>query len=104
MDDEIKEEVVEVKLIDEKDTCVMLYPVDKYHPKKVKLTNFTHTHSKLYYPREKGSIIITMRDSDNLVGSSKCSVCNSSVNIGDRFCHECGSRLVDKILAWIDTC
>lgn len=91
------EEFIEAKIVDdEEDTCVMLYPVDNYYPKKVKLTNFTHTHSKLYYPREKGFIVITMKDSDNLVGSSKCSVCNSSINIGDRFCRKCGSRLVDK--------
>jgi len=67
-------------------------------PDKIKLDDrvLFPEHSEFYYRRVKASIIVTMKDSDNIIGSSKCSICNSSVNIGDRFCHECGARLINK--------
>lgn len=98
MSDEVDVEVKESD-VSKKDylTYAKPYPDDNW-PDKIKLNDrvLFPEHSEFYYRRVRASIIITMKDSDNIIGSSKCSICNSSVNIGDRFCHECGARLIDK--------
>lgn len=97
MSDEVNVEVKKSEIQEDYPTYAKPWHSDDW-PDKIKLNDrvLFAEHSEFYYRRVKASIIVTMKDSDNIIGSSKCSICNSSVNIGDRFCHECGAKFISK--------
>lgn len=46
-----------------------------------------------YYKRIYAKAIVTMFDDDCVIGSCKCSNCNSNIDIFSRFCSNCGAKI-----------
>lgn len=46
-----------------------------------------------YYKRIYAKAIVTMFDDDCVIGSCKCSNCNSNIDIFNRFCSNCGAKI-----------
>lgn len=69
-------------------------------PDVVKLVPFMFTATSngkafldKYYKRVYAKAIITMLDDDCIIGSCKCSNCNSSIDIFSKFCSNCGAKI-----------
>jgi len=50
---------------------------------------------KVYYPVVKATILVRM-DEDHIIGNAKCSVCNGSVGLFDKYCSHCGAKLIAR--------
>ncbi len=46
-----------------------------------------------YYKRIYAKAVVTMFDDDHIIGSCKCSNCNSNIDIFSRFCSNCGAKI-----------
>lgn len=58
----------------------------------------TDTTKLEYYRREKCYILVSLKD-DESIGTSKCSVCGEHIDLFDRYCSHCGSKVIGKKLA-----
>lgn len=46
-----------------------------------------------YYKRTYAKAVVTMFDDDGIIGSCKCSNCNSNIDIFSKFCSNCGAKI-----------
>ena len=68
-----------------------------YIPKRIKVRcSPIDLSERIYVPVKKCNVEITLFD-DDAIGSSKCSLCNSNIDIFAKYCSNCGAKVIDRI-------
>ncbi len=67
-------------------------------PKRVIAKKYLQTDypTMIYVPRRTCHILISFDDEDRVIGSSKCSECNTAIDIFSKYCPNCGAKCIGK--------
>lgn len=50
----------------------------------------------IYVPRQTAHALIFLDDDDYAIGRCKCSCCHETIDIFDKYCSHCGSKIIDR--------
>ena len=70
----------------------------KAFPKRIIAKKFLRPDhpTMIYVPRRTCYVLISFDDEDRIIGSSKCSECNTAIDIFSKYCPNCGAKCIGK--------
>jgi len=86
------------KDVSDEEMKIYLYDNTRAFPKRIIAKKFLQTDypTMIYVPRRTCHILISFDDEDRIIGLSKCSECNTPIDIFSKYCHNCGAKCIGK--------